>query len=115
DDTTPEFEAAYVAALAGEAVPKRVLKKTPISKHSVDAVVGRCLASTRFLNAPKATCRQHAWTLKKFRAEYAAEDFPSFQRADYKRMVAKIEQPHSKKSFLKSIRFLIRFLIEEED
>lgn len=115
DQDSLEFLDAYRAALAGEAAPKPVLKKPCISAQSVEAVVGRCLASSRFLNSPQASRHQLAWILKKFRDEHAAEDFPSLQRADYKKMLAKFEKPYTKKAFLKGIRFLIKFLTDEED
>lgn len=113
DQDSLEFLDAYRAALSGEPTPQRAVK-VPISNHSVDAVVGRFLVSQQFKALSPFTQKNVRPILQRFRREHAADDFPALQRADYKKIIATRETAWIKRSLLRALRIMIKWVIDVE-
>jgi len=102
---SPEFMAAYQAALAGDTAPRLEISTARCKPGSVAAAVALYLGSMDFGAMAYATQRDRRLILERFREAHGEKNFATLERKHVELMLAaKAATPHAAKSFLKALR-----------
>jgi integrase len=113
--TSPEFLEAYLAALSGKTAPKREIGVGRSKAGAVDAVVTSYLASETFGNLALETQRTRRNILNKFRREHPDKQIAALAPKHIKEMLKNKSTPTVARGFLKAVRALMAYCIEEEE
>ena len=102
---SPEFQAAYRAALAGETAPPIEIGSRHSKPGSVAAAVALYLGSMNYGVLTDATRRDRRRILEHFRESFGDRPLAGLERKHVEPMVAAMAgQPHAAKHFLKALR-----------
>jgi integrase len=109
---SPEFMAAYEAAMAGETAPApREIGASRTAAGSVDHVIASYYASSAFASLAPLTQRHRRFILEKFRVEHGAKRFAMLQREHVVRIIGKL-RPFAQKEWVKTIRHMNKFALD---
>jgi integrase len=110
---SPEFMAAYEAALAGQA-PRPEIGASRTKPGSVSALVVKFYRSAEWAGLASSTQVTYGRILERFRAEYGDKPVASLQREHVRAILAKkAATPQAANNLRKLIRLLMRFAVEE--
>src|SRR5438067_192 len=110
---SPEFNAAYETALAGNAVPRMQVGSNRTIPGNVNAVIVGYYSSTEFSNLKEGTRRERRRILEKFRCEHGNKGTAGIQSHHIEAMVAaKLSTPAEALNFLKAIRALLDYAVK---
>jgi integrase len=106
---SPEFMASYETALAGQPAQIGTARVMP---GTISALVVAYYNSADFKHelAPE-TRRKRRNIVEQFREQHGDKRLALLQREHIHKMLAKIDRPHAKKNWLKTIRGLMRFAV----
>ncbi|MEM8822437.1 MAG: tyrosine-type recombinase/integrase [Pseudomonadota bacterium] len=109
---TPQFMAAYEAAMAGETVSTAVgLKRT--KPGSIGALVASYYQSTEYRNLKPITQKTYRSVMEPFSEQHGEKPVAAMQREHVKAIVAKLaDRPSASNNWLKAIKILMRHAIE---
>jgi integrase len=107
---SPEFIAAYEAALLGDTAPHIEIGAGRVKPGSVAAAVSGYVSSMDFANLAEGTQRERRFILERFRAEHGDKGIATLQRQHLERMIAaKSKTPGAALNFLTTIRSLLSY------
>jgi integrase len=106
---SPEFMAAYEAALAGQ--PEQI-GSSRVKPGTISALMVAYYNSAEFKHelAPE-TRRKRRNIAERFREQHGDKRVVLLQREHINKILMKIERPHAKRNWLKTIRGLMRFAV----
>jgi site-specific recombinase XerD len=109
---SPEFMAAYEAALAGQ--PSIQIGAARTKPGTIADLVARYLACPRFLSLEPLTQKSYRGVLERFRSEHGEKRVAMLQREHIHRLLArKIAQPTAANHWLRIVRALMKFAVLE--
>jgi integrase len=109
---TPQFMAAYEAAMAGETVSAAVGSKRT-KPGSIAALVASYYQSTEYRNLKPITQKTYRSVMEPFREQHGDKPVAAMQREHVKAIVAKVaDRPAASNNWLKAIKILMRHAVE---
>lgn len=109
---SPEFMAAYEAAMAGEMVSASVRSKRT-KPGSVAALVASYYQSTEYRNLKPITQRTYRSVMEPFREQHGNKPVAAMQREHVKAILAKMaDRPAASNNWLKAIKILMWHAVE---
>src|SRR5262245_5570760 len=110
---SPEFMAAYEAAVKGEAAPRVEIGATRTKPGTVAALVVAYFASAQFLSLSPTTQATYRGIIERFRREHGHRRVAHLQRDKIGEMLGnRVKTPSAANNWLRMVRMLMRFAIE---
>jgi integrase len=116
---SPEFVAAYTAAMAGEPAPQRNVAASRSPQGSVNAAIVAYYTDPTFTDLAAGTRKMRRAILENFRQDQGATGVPFGERsirtlpADKLATFIKAKKPWARRNWLKTLRGLFRFAVVE--
>lgn len=117
---SPEFMAAYQAAMAGEHVERKAVGATRTIAGSINAAIVSYYADPRFTDLAEGTRKMRRAILQNFRQDPGDKGIPFGDRsiktlpADRLAAFIKSKKPWARRNWLKTLRGLFKFAVAEK-
>jgi integrase len=110
---TPQFMAAYEAAMGGESVAPASAGSKRTKPGTVDALVANYYQSAEYQNLKPITQKTYRSVMEPFREQHGHRLVRDLQREHVKAIVAKLaDRPAASNNWLKAIKILMRHAVE---